>query len=133
MAYSNTKAMLNGAGEEGHILAGEHHPFTNRDIVSMLGVYILGGLVPLFLWGYEVPLVNLNVTMKRYCELKGVPVKWMHHDWNEAIVYAHINPNEYWPRAKSPPKIVDLNVTTAKGRSHKMDSLALSPTWGWLR
>ncbi len=32
-AYSNTKVMLNGAGEEGHIFAGKHCPFTNRDIV----------------------------------------------------------------------------------------------------
>ncbi len=46
MAYSNTKVMLNEAGEEGHIFAGKHHPFTNRDIVSMLGVYILDGLAP---------------------------------------------------------------------------------------
>jgi hypothetical protein len=38
--------MLNGAGEEGHIFAGKH-PFTNRDIVMMLGVNILNGLVPL--------------------------------------------------------------------------------------
>ncbi len=45
-AYSNTKVMLNGAGEEGHIFAGKHHPFTNRDTVSMLGVYILDGLAP---------------------------------------------------------------------------------------
>jgi hypothetical protein len=87
----------------------------------------------LFLWGYEVSLVNAYVAMKQYCELKGVPVKWMHHNLNEAIAYAHIDPNEYWPRAKSPPKIVDLNVTVAKGRSHKMDSLALSPTRGRLR
>jgi hypothetical protein len=87
----------------------------------------------LFLWGYKASLVNLYVAMKRYYELKGVPVKWTHHNWNEAIAYADINPNEYWPRAKSPPKIVDLNVTVAKGRSHKMDSLALSPTRGQLR
>jgi hypothetical protein len=46
MVYSNTKAMLNGAHEEGHIFAGKHRPFTNRDIFSMLGVYILVGLAP---------------------------------------------------------------------------------------
>jgi hypothetical protein len=86
----------------------------------------------LILWGYEVSLVNSYVTMKLYCELKGVPVKWMHHNWNEAIAYAHINLDEYWPQVKSPPKIVDLNVTMAKRRSHKMDSLALSPTRGLL-
>jgi hypothetical protein len=44
--YSNTKAMLNGAGEEGHIFAGKHSSFTNRDFISMLGVYILDGLAP---------------------------------------------------------------------------------------
>jgi len=45
-AYSNTKAMLNNAGEEGHIFAGKHKPFTNREIVAMLGVYIIDGLAP---------------------------------------------------------------------------------------
>jgi hypothetical protein len=45
-ACSNTKAMLNNAGEEGHIFAGKHRPFTNKDIVVMLGVYIIDGLVP---------------------------------------------------------------------------------------
>jgi hypothetical protein len=73
------------------------------------------------------------LAMKRYCDLRGVPVKWTHHDWNEAIAYAHIDPDEYWPQAKCPPKIADLNVTVAKGRSHNMDSLALSLTRGWLR
>jgi hypothetical protein len=70
----------------------------------------------LFLWGYKVSLVNSYVAMKQYCEFKGVPVKWTHHDWNEAIENAHINPDEDWSRAKSPPDIVDLNVTVAKGR-----------------
>ncbi len=46
-AYSNAKAMLNRASEEGHIFAGKHQPFTNRDIVSMLGVYILNRIAPL--------------------------------------------------------------------------------------
>jgi hypothetical protein len=55
----------------------------------------------LFLWGYEVSMVNSYVSMKRYCELKGVPVLWSHHDWNEAIGYAHLDP-EYWPRQKGP-------------------------------
>jgi hypothetical protein len=32
----------------------------------------------LFLWGYEVSLVNSYVSMKQYCELKGVPVLWTH-------------------------------------------------------
>ena len=45
-AYLNTKAMLNNSGEEGHIFAGKHRPFTNKDIVAMLGMYIIDGLAP---------------------------------------------------------------------------------------
>ncbi len=86
----------------------------------------------LFLWGYKVSLVNSYVSYKRYCELKEVPVKWTHHDWNEAVGYAHADPVEYWPRKKSPPKS-NAEVTVTKARAPKMDSLALSPTRGWLR
>ncbi len=86
----------------------------------------------LFLWGYEVSLVNSYVSYKRYCELKGVPVMWNHHDWNEAVGYAHINPDKYWPRKKSPPKS-GVKVTAGKTRASKMYSLALSQTWGRLR
>ncbi len=46
IAYSNTKAMLNNADKEGHIFEGKHKPFTNKDIVAMLGVYIIDGLAP---------------------------------------------------------------------------------------
>ena len=56
----------------------------------------------MFLWGYKVSMVNLYVMMKWCCEMKGVPVPWNHHDWNEAIGYAHLDPHEYWPRRKSP-------------------------------
>ncbi len=55
----------------------------------------------LFLWGYEVSMVNSYVCMKRYCKFKGVPVPWTHHDWNEAIGYAHLDPIMDWPRRKS--------------------------------
>ena len=43
----------------------------------------------LFIWGYEVSMVNSYVCMKRYCKLKGVPAPWSHHDWNDTIAYAH--------------------------------------------
>jgi hypothetical protein len=45
-SYSNTKATMSGAGEEGNIFAGKHCQFSNQDIVSMIGVYILDGLAP---------------------------------------------------------------------------------------
>jgi hypothetical protein len=45
-SYSSTKAMMSGAGEEGNIFAGKHRQFSNQDIVSMIGVYILAGLAP---------------------------------------------------------------------------------------
>ena len=32
-AYSNMKAMPNNAGEEGHIFAGKHRPFTNKTLL----------------------------------------------------------------------------------------------------
>jgi hypothetical protein len=91
----------------------------------------------LFLWGYEVSLVNSYICMKRYCELKGVPVPWMHHDWNEAVGYAHLDPIEDWPRKKSgngqPAKKQDNMTSATKKRAMQMDSMALSPTRGRLR
>ncbi len=45
-AYSNTKAMMCIAGELGHILAGKFKPFKNKDILQMIGVYIINGLAP---------------------------------------------------------------------------------------
>jgi hypothetical protein len=45
-SYSNTKAMMSGAGEEGNIFAGKHRQFSNQDIVSMIGVYILDENAP---------------------------------------------------------------------------------------
>ena len=76
----------------------------------------------LFLRGYEVSMVNLYVMMKRYCEMKGVPVLWNHHDWNEAIGYAHLDPHEYWPRRKSP------HSTTTEGTVATVSTAAVSTT-----
>ncbi len=83
------------------------------------------------MWGYEVSLVNSYVSYKRYCKLKGVPVNWTHHNWNEAIGYAHVNPDEYWPRRKSPPK--SIPKANAKSICQRFESQALSPTRGWLQ
>ncbi len=45
--YSNLKAVMCNAGEEGHIFANKFCPFENADIAKMLGVYVLDGLSPL--------------------------------------------------------------------------------------
>jgi hypothetical protein len=45
-ANSNTEAMLCNAGEPGHILAGKFKPFKNKDILQMIGVYIIDGPAP---------------------------------------------------------------------------------------
>jgi hypothetical protein len=45
-AYSNTKVMMCNAREQGHIFADKFKPFKNKDIVQMLGVYILDGIAP---------------------------------------------------------------------------------------
>jgi hypothetical protein len=88
----------------------------------------------LFLWGYEVSMVNSYVSYKRYCELKGVPVQWSHHDWNEAIGYAHLDPDEDWPTKKSPPETPTSSAASAsKKRAPKIDSKALSPTRGRMK
>ena len=59
----------------------------------------------LWMWAIEVSLVNSYMMMRRYCELKGVPMPWKHHDFNEAVGYALISPESDWPRRKGPPEI----------------------------
>jgi hypothetical protein len=41
MAHSNTRAMLNDTGKEGHVFMSKHKQSKNQDIITMLGVYIL--------------------------------------------------------------------------------------------
>ena len=91
----------------------------------------------LFLWAYEVSMVNSYVAMKRYCELKGVPMKWNHHEWNEAIGYAHLEPEVEWLHRKSPGKSQTTNddrgaeaTSEVKRRNTRIDSAALSPVRG---
>jgi hypothetical protein len=45
-ADSNAKAMLCNAGASGHIFSGKFKPFSNQDIMAMIGVYIIDGLAP---------------------------------------------------------------------------------------
>jgi hypothetical protein len=75
------------------------------------------------------------MSYKRYCELKGVPVKWTHHNWNQAIGYAHLEPNKDWPRKKKPPEKMTAAAksTSAEDRAPRVDSQALSPTQGRLK
>ena len=44
--YSNTKATLVNAREEGFIFAGKYKPFTAADINKIIGVYIIDELSP---------------------------------------------------------------------------------------
>ncbi len=44
--YSNLKAVMCNAGQEGHIFADKFKSFENEDIFKMLGVYLLDGLSP---------------------------------------------------------------------------------------
>ncbi len=80
------------------------------------------------------------VLMKRYCELKGVPVPFLHHNWNKAIGYAHLDPIEYWPRRKGPFRNDDTthlvkqdNPSDLKKKALRVDSMALLPTRGQLK
>jgi hypothetical protein len=81
-------------------------------------------------------MVYSYMCYKRYCELKGVPVQWTHHDWNQVIRYAHLDPDKDWPRKKkSPEKMMEAakSASFEKKRASKVDSKALSPTRGWLK
>ncbi len=44
--YSNLKAVMFNAGQEGHIFTDKFKSFENKDIFKMLGVYLLDGLSP---------------------------------------------------------------------------------------
>ena len=80
--------------------------------------------------------MNSYLCMKRFCELKGIPVPYIHHDWNEAVGYAHLDPVEFWPRRKSPPELSRRTTkpsNDAKQRGPRMDSEALLPTRGKLK
>jgi hypothetical protein len=72
----------------------------------------------------------------------GVPVPWTHHDWNEVIGYAHLDPIDYWPRRKGPFKNDDTDTTCPakqdnpsdlKKKAPRVDSIALLPTCGRLK
>ncbi len=63
----------------------------------------------------------------------------MHHDWNEAIGYAHLDPIEYWPRKKGPFKNDETtcpakqnNPSDLNKTAPRVDSMSLLPTRGWL-
>ncbi len=62
---------------------------------------------------------------------------WTHHDWNEVVGYAHLDPIKDWPRKKSgnghPAKKQDNMTLATKKRAMRMDLMALSPKWGRLR
>ena len=79
-------------------------------------------------------MVNSYLCYKQYCKLKGVTVQWSHHDWNEAIGHAHLDPDEDWPRKKSPPETPKSTTSTvSKKRAPKIDIMALSPTQGLMK
>ena len=81
-------------------------------------------------------MMNSCMCYKRYCGLKGVPVQWTHHDWNQAIRHAHLDHYKDWLwKKKSPEKMAEaMNKTfSEKESSPKVESKALSPTWGQLK
>ena len=46
MAYSNTKAILCNAFKPGSIYSGKFKPFSTKDVMQMIGIYILDGIAP---------------------------------------------------------------------------------------
>ena len=48
----------------------------------------------LWMWALEVSMVNTYMVLRRYCELKGVPMPYTHHDLNKEIGYAILIPDK---------------------------------------
>ena len=58
------------------------------------------------MWAWEVNMVNAYMMLRRYCDWKGIGMPWTHHNFNEAIGYAHVDPVGEWPKwtRKPPPE-----------------------------
>ena len=89
-------------------------------------------------------MVNAYMMMRRYCELKRVTMPYKHHDFNEKIGYALLNPGSEWPRRnrKQPPEMLSGRKRTSpipqstpqkKNRAPKLNGDALSPNKGRLK
>ena len=100
------------------------------------------------MWALEVSMVNAYMMLRRYCELKGVGMPYSHHEFNEKIGYALLNPGTEWPKRnrKQPPEMLSANkrkrtspvptpqsTPTKKARAPKLDRDALSPNKGRLK
>lgn len=68
----------------------------------------------LWLWGFEVLLVNSYRMYKRYCELCRLKIEYSHHDWREKIGCALLNPDKEWPSRRNSN---DNNVSAKRSRS----------------
>jgi len=102
----------------------------------------------LWMWALEVSMVNAYMMLRRYCELKGVGMPYSHHEFNEKIGYALLNPGTEWPKrnGKQPPEMLSANkrkrispvstpqlTPTKKARAPKLNRDALSPNKGRLK
>ena len=79
-------------------------------------------------------MVNSYMCYKRYSELKRVPVQWTRHDWNQAIGYAHLDPDEDWQRKKKSPEKIPAaakSTSSEENRASRLVSkLSLQPEVG---
>ncbi len=92
----------------------------------------------LFMWGFEVTLANAYMMMQRYCELKCTRVPYSHHDFQEKVGLAYLDPNKHWPCRKSPPKLLAISHKTPKSKQQipwapRLDNNALCPDTGQLK
>ena len=92
----------------------------------------------LWIWGIEISIVNAYMIYRRYCELKEVPQLINHHDFREKLGYALLDPDNEWPRRKSPKKtLASLNKSKKKIRhitiAPKINTKGLDPQTGRLK
>ena len=80
-------------------------------------------------------MVNSYVMHVRYCEAKGLRPNYSHHDFVEKIGRAHLDPDNHWPRRKSPPEgeAEVMAVATPLKPAPMMTGKALSPYRGKLK
>jgi len=87
----------------------------------------------LWMWALEVSLVNSYMMLRRYCQLKNVTMPYSHHDFNEAVGYALLDPVTEWQRRKPPPVAARRTPQAAIKRAPRFTVNTLCPTTGKLK
>ena len=81
----------------------------------------------LWVWGIEDTMGNAYVLMKRFFELKGLDPKYDHHDFIEEVASALLDPDNYWPKRKSPDTAVPTSSRKRLKSNPSSSTIAVTP------